>query len=629
MADSALAPARASTGALVFGAIGVVFGDIGTSPLYALKETFAGSHPLPLDRAHILGVLSLVFWSVTCIVSVKYAYYLMRADNKGQGGSLALLALINRAATNRPDIMPMVSTLGIFAAALFYGDSMITPAISVLSAVEGLEVARPELHPFIVPIAAVILFILFVIQRVGTASVGSMFGPVMVSWFIVLAVLGVKNIALQPAVLLAISPRYALAFLYHGGSTAFLALGAIVLAVTGAEALYADMGHFGRLSIRLAWYLLVCPALVLNYFGQGALLLTHPEAIKNPFFHMGPEWAALPLVILATLATVIASQAVISGAFSITQQATQLGYVPRMEIIHTSHQEFGQIYIPFVNWALMVFVLCLVLGFQSSSNLAAAYGVAVTGTMLIDTCLLAIVMTLIWRWGQFKRRTLIGIFLVVDLAFFLANAVKIPLGGWFPLLVGVALFLLMTTWKQGRSVLSERLRRDVVSFEDFAKMLSARIVRVPGVAIFLTGGTEGVPQTLLHNLKHNKVLHETNVLLTVVIADAPYVPAERRVEGRELTDGFRRLILHFGYMETPDIPKTLANASEKVLGFWYQAMNVSYFLGRETLVRAATSGLPLWRAQLFVWMARSAAGAMEFFQLPTNRVIELGTQVDI
>jgi KUP system potassium uptake protein len=626
----ASAPATSSrVGVLMFAALGVVFGDIGTSPLYAIKETFAGAHPLPLDRMHVLGVLSLVFWSIMCVVSIKYVIILMRADNRGEGGSLALLALVSQAASAQPWLAPVIGTLGIFAAALFYGDAMLAPAISVLSAVEGLKVVGPWLEPWVLPLTAIILFLLFMIQRQGTATVGTAFGAVIVVWFAALAALGLKNIALNPQVLWAFSPHHAAVFLWNDGLTGFLALGSVVLVVTGAEALYADMGHFGRLPIRLAWYLIVLPGLMLNYFGQGALLLADPKAIENPFFLMSPAWAILPMVILATLATVIASQATISGAFSITQQAIQLGYIPRMAIRHTSAKEIGQIYLPFVNWLLVICVLALVLGFQSSSNLAAAYGVAVTGTMTITTLLVGAVMRLLWNWSWRKIVLILAVFLLLDVAFFGATVTKIEHGGWFPLAVGFVLFVVLTTWKRGRSLLLARRTRAALSIDEFQKSLSERIARVPGTAIFLTRAAEGVPAALLHNLKHNKVLHERVVLLTVSIEEVPYAAPEARVTHKDFGDNLSQVVLHFGFMDTPDIPKALANASLAQLGFFYDVFATTYFVSRETVIPVDTPDMVIWRKHLYAWMTRNASGAAEFFQLPRNRVVELGAQVEI
>ena len=613
----------------MFAALGVVFGDIGTSPLYAIKETFAGAHPLPIDRPHVFGILSLVFWSIMLVVSIKYVIVMMRADNRGEGGSLALLALVSQAAAARAWLAPVIGTLGIFAGALFYGDSMITPAISVLSAVEGLKVSHPALESWVLPLTVGVLLFLFLIQRHGAGIVGALFGPVMLIWFGTLAVLGFKNVALYPQVLSALSPHHAALFFWNDGLTGFLALGSVVLVVTGAEALYSDMGHFGRLPIRLVWYLLILPALVLNYFGQGALLLARPETIENPFFHLAPEWAAIPMVVLATAATVIASQAVISGTFSVTRQAIQLGYIPRMEIIHTSAHEIGQIYVPFLNWLLLMCVTALVLGFGSSSKLAAAYGVAVTGTMLIDTLLVVAVMALLWKWSRNKILLFAGLFLAVDLAYFLACLVKVPDGGWFPLAAGFMIFVLLTTWKRGRNLLLDRRKSEALSIDEFKKSLSDRVARVPGTAIFLTRAAEGVPAALLHNLKHNKVLHERVVLLTVKMEEVPIVPPERRVTHKDFGDDFIQVTLHFGFMDTPDIPKTIANATEAQLGFFYDVFTTTYFLSRETVIPVDTTDMVIWRKYLFAWMMRNASGATEFFQLPHNRVVELGAQVEV
>ena len=614
---------------LMLGALGVVFGDIGTSPLYAIKETFAGPHPMPIDRPHVLGVLSLVFWSITCIVSFKYVMVMMRADNRGEGGSLVLLTLLERAVPPKSGMAATIGMLGIFAAALFYGDSMITPAISVLSAVEGLKVAAPKLDPYIIPLAVVILISLFLIQRRGSGVIGGLFGPVMLVWFVTLGVLGVRNIALAPQVLWAISPHHAVAFFIQDSRMAFLALGSVVLAVTGAEALYADMGHFGRGPIRSSWFALALPALVLNYFGQGGLLLANPAAIDSPFFRMAPEWAALPMVILATVATIIASQAVISGAFTVTRQAINLGFLPRMRSVHTSEREIGQIYVPALNWALMVMVLALVVGFGSSSNLAAAYGVAVTGTMVIDSALIAFVMVLVWHWRRRTILIMVGLFMTVDVAFFLANATKIPHGGWFPLAIAVTVFLLLTTWKKGRTALAERLAHDAMPVADFLTSLSDRLARVPGTAIFLSGQSDSVPLALLHNIKHNQILHERNVLMTVIVEDVPQVPEEARIDAVELGQSFRRINLHYGFMDTVDVPKALANADINKLGFFYELTKISYFLSRETLVVSRNTTLSFWRLPLFFWMSRSATTAMEYLQLPRNRVVELGTQIEI
>ncbi len=617
---------RASLITLIFGAIGVVYGDIGTSPLYALKDCFSGTHPLPVDPEHVLGVLSLVFWSVTIVVSFKYTILMMKADNRGQGGSLALLALVE-GQTRNTWLAPIVTVLGIFAAALFYGDSMITPAITVLGAVEGLEVALPGLTKFIIPITVAICVFLFAIQSSGTAKIGRLFGPVMVTWFSVLTLIGVLNIIEAPRVMSALNPIYAVQFFMKDGLVAFLALGAVVLALTGAEALYADMSHFGCKPIRRAWFMFVGPALIINYFGQGALLLNNPEAAKNPFFEMVPQWAALPMVGLSTIAAIVASQAVISGAFSVTRQAMQLGFLPRMSTIHTSETEEGQIYIPFVNWMLLFSVVVLVLGFQSSTQLAAAYGVAVTGTMTIDTILLAMVIFMIWRWKVWQGVIVVGGLLTVDLAFLGANATKITHGGWFPLAVGVATFVLLVTWKKGRALLAARLREESLPVETFLKSLGTSVTRVTGTAIFMTGGADGVPHALLHNMKHNKVVHERVVFLTVMIEDIPHVDVLQRISVQHLGRRFYRVILHYGYLDDTDVPAALKFAKD--FGLEFNDMDTSYFLGRETLIPSERPGMALWREGLFAWMSRSATSAMDFFKLPVNRVVELGTQVEI
>ncbi|MDR3438399.1 potassium transporter Kup [Telmatospirillum sp.] len=623
---------KSSFGALLIGALGIVYGDIGTSPLYTLHECFAGAYPLEVDRANILGILSLIFWSINLIVSVKYVIVTMRANNRGEGGSLALLAMLHQAAERHPWLPPIVSTLGIAAASLFYGDSTITPAVSVLSAIEGLQVAAPALEDYILPITIAILVVLFAIQRKGTAMVGSMFGPVMIVWFIVLAVLGLKNIAKAPLVLAAISPHYAALFLYNHGLTGFLSLGAVVLAVTGGEALYADMGHFGRTPIAIAWYFLVLPALVLNYFGQGALLLSDAKALENPFFLLAPSWALVPLVILAGLATVIASQAVISGAFSITAQAMQLGYLPRMRILHTSAKEKGQIYIPFLNSLLAVFVIALVLGFRTSTNLAGAYGIAVTGTMGITTVMVGMVAAYIWGWKSRMAYGLLGLFLIVDLSFFAANTTKIVNGGWFPLAMGVIIFILLMTWKRGRSLVFARREDGTMPIEDFVTSVvgSPNISRPKGTAIFLTSSVRDfIPPALMHNLKHNQVLHQITVLLTIIVEDIPHVAPAERITSAHVSDGIFRVMVRFGFMDETNVPRALANASEHQLGFFYEPMRLSYFLSRETIITGDHPGMDPVRHALFAWMSRSASSAMEFFALPVNRVVELGDQIEI
>ena len=614
--------------ALSLGALGVVFGDIGTSPLYAIKETFAGPHPLPIDRIHILGVLSLVFWTIMLIVTIKYVAIMMRVDNRGEGGSLALRAVLERTVGDQP-IGRTVAMLSLFAAALFYGDCMITPAISVLSAVEGLNVAAPALRVFIVPITVGILIALFLLQRRGTGAIGSLFGPIMLLWFIVLGITGVGGISKYPGVLAAVSPHYAVAFIFHDGLTAFLAFGSVFLAVTGAEALYTDMGHFGRVPIRVAWYCVALPGLILNYFGQGALLLSDPTAIDNPFFRLVPEWLSGAMVAFAAVAAIIASQAVISGAFSVTQQAVNLGYLPRLRTIYTSDEERGQIYLPAVNWMLLAFVSALVLSFGSSSSLAAAYGIAVTGSMMLDGILITMVAVYVWKWSVRKALLVFGIFLIIDATFLAANATKIPYGGWFPLAIAVCTYLLLTTWKAGRARLVAREKAGGMSIEELLSSLGDKTAKVSGTAIFLTSKSGGVPAALLHNLKHNKVLHEHNILLTVVVDDAPRVPEDKRIEAEDIGHGFRRLILRYGYRDVMDVPRTLACANESNLGFFYLPMGISYFISRETLIAVPSPAMGLMRKRLFLFMWRTAVSAMEFFHLPTNRVVELGSQATV
>ncbi|MBK6358093.1 MAG: potassium transporter Kup [Betaproteobacteria bacterium] len=611
--------------AITVAAIGVVFGDIGTSPLYALKEIFNGHHPIPVTPENILGVLSLVFWAIIVLVTIKYVAIIMRADNRGEGGSLALLALVTEKAKN-PRLAWIITLLGIFAAALFYGDSMITPAISVLSAVEGLEIITPDLKPYVIPITLGILTGLFFIQKHGTGAMGKLFGPVMVAWFAVLAILGVLQIVHNPAVLLALNPLFAVFFISEHPGLAFLALGSVVLAVTGGEALYTDMGHFGRFPIRLAWFGFVMPALVLNYFGQGALLLVEPEAIASPFFHLAPDWALIPMVGLATAATVIASQAVISGAFSVARMSIQMGLLPRMQIIHTSGMEEGQIYVPFTNWSLYLAVVALVIGFKSSSNLAAAYGIAVTGTMLIDTILVAFVMVLIWKWNKLLVALVAGSLLVVDIAFFAANAIKIPEGGWFPLVIGLVSFTVLTTWRRGRRMVSEEMAKQSIPMDDFIESIDG-VHRIYGTAIFMTSAKDGVPPALLHNLKHNQVLHERVVLVTVQTTDTPIVNDMERIYLHRMQKGFMRLIVRYGFMESPDIPGALELC--KGHGERFDMMETTFYLSRETIVPSMARGMLPARARLFAVMSKNATSASDFFHIPTNRVVELGTQLVI
>ncbi|WP_448662095.1 potassium transporter Kup [Sphingomonas sp. CJ20] len=611
---------------LALGAIGVVFGDIGTSPLYALKESFIGHHPLAVDRPHIFGVLSLIFWTMMLVVTIKYVFIILRADNKGEGGSLALLALIGRKlGQNRWSAA--IASLGVIATALFYGDAIITPAVSVLSAVEGLTVVQSGLAPLVLPIAIVILIALFAIQSHGTAAMGKMFGPVMVVYFLVLAVLGVMGIARAPEILWALSPHYAVQFFLLDPKLAFLALGSVVLAVTGAEALYADMGHFGRKAISISWLYAAFPCLMLNYLGQSALLLTTPSAVENPFFLMAPDWARLPLVILATMATVIASQAVISGAFSVSQQAVQLGFLPRLRILHTSAKAAGQIYIPLVNWALLFLVILLVLGFKTSSNLAAAYGIAVTGTMLITACMLGVLTATVWKWPPVVSVLVTGTFLLVDGLYFASNATKIPDGGWFPLLVAAVAFTLLTTWAKGRRLVRARLQESAMPFDLFIRSAGLAAQRVQGTSVFLASTADGIPPSLLHNLKHNRVLHERVVVLTVAIEGVPHFPQEKRAEVTDLGSGFYRIVLRHGFMDEVDVPGDLARIDGA--GGPFKPMETSYFLARQTLIASSRPGMAIWREKLFAWMVRNAESAMEFFKLPTNRVIELGSQVEI
>ncbi|WP_210529653.1 potassium transporter Kup [Rubellimicrobium arenae] len=610
---------------LAVGAVGVVFGDIGTSPLYAMKESFIGPHPLVLDEMHIYGVLSLIFWTMTLVVTLKYVAIVLRADNRGEGGSLALLALVSRGLGGQRSTALLV--LGVLATALFYGDAIITPAISVLSAVEGLTVVEARLEPLVLPLALIILVGLFLIQARGTARVGSVFGPIVLVYFATLAILGVANMVHHPEILGILNPLWAVRFFALDPALAFLALGSVVLAVTGAEALYADMGHFGRRPIALSWLTLVWPCLMLNYMGQGALLLDQPEAISNPFYLMAPDWARLPLVLIATLATVIASQAVISGAFSVTHQAVQLGLLPRIRTLHTSESAAGQIYIPSVNWILMGLVGLLVLAFQESTRLASAYGIAVTGTMFITTCLLGILAITIWRWNRWLVASVIGPFLLVDGAYLASNLTKIPDGGWFPLLVGAVVFTILTTWSAGRRLLQERLAEGSTPLEVVVRSAGRSAIRVPGTAVFMTSNPVAVPPALLHNLKHNRVLHDRNVLLTVVVEEIPRVAPLRRAETVQLGDGFWRVILHYGFMEEVDVPAALAEVS--TCGAPFRVMETSFFLGRQTLIASDRPGMAIWREKLFALMVRNAASAMEFFRLPTNRVVELGSQVEI
>ena len=621
----------ASKAALAFGAIGIVFGDIGTSPLYAFRETFVGPNPLALDRAHVLGVVSLIFWSMTLVVAIQYVTILMRADNKGQGGSLALVALISRS-ISKSRYGWVAVLLGVFATSLFYGDSMITPAISVLSAVEGLTVVNHQLDPFVIPIALALLIALFMLQARGTAKVGALFAPVMIVYFTVIASMGAWQIFQTPDILYALNPYHAVNFFLLDGWLAFLALGSVVLAVTGSEALYSDMGHFGRGPMRLSWFGFVMPCLLLNYFGQGAMIIGLPpeqaaQAIQSPFFFLADEQWRLPLVFLATAATFIASQAVISGAFSITHQAIQMGFIPRLNIRHTSETEGGQIYIPSVNWALMIAVIILVLWFQNSSNLASAYGIAVTGAVTIDTLLMGALFVGVWKWKWWYALPVVLVFLIVDGAYFAANLVKVPDGGWFPLVVGLVAFTLLTTWARGRKLMRERMSEHALPMEIFAKSAKNSALRVPGTAIFMASSTAGVPSALLHNIKHNKVLHERVIILTVEIADEPYVDPHKRCDFTDMGDGFYRAVLRYGFMEETNVPNGLKSMER--CGGKFDMMQTSFFLSRQTLLASEKPAMPIWREKIFAWLLRNSASAMDFFKLPTNRVVELGSQVEI
>ncbi|MES2090980.1 MAG: potassium transporter Kup [Pseudomonadota bacterium] len=613
--------------ALTLGAIGIVYGDIGTSPLYALKEVFAHGHLQPTHE-NILGILSIMFWTLTVIVSLKYVTLILRADNNGEGGLIAMLALASTAVKDQPALRQVLLAIGIFGTAIFFGDGVITPAISVLSAVEGMEVAAPGLKRFVVPITLVVLTVLFLVQKHGTGGIGKFFGPITVAWFVVLAWLGGMHILENPAVLVALSPQYAVGFIIKHTGLAFIALGAVVLCATGAEALYADMGHFGKKPIRLAWFMLVMPSLVLNYFGQGAMLLEHPENVGNPFFEMAPQWALYPLVILATFATVIASQALISAAFSVTKQVIQLGYLPRLRILHTSVDETGQIYIPFVNWSLYGCIVMAVVFFGSSSKLAAAYGITVTIDMLITTVMTFFVIRYAWRLALPLCIFATGFFFAIDVTFFGANAIKVIDGGWFPLLIGAVMFMLMMTWKQGRALLSERLRTDSIDLHPFLDaVFSSPPTRVAGTAVFLNADAGTTPNALLHNLKHNKVLHAQNLFVTVKSHEVPWISLSDRIEIEVLGHDCWQVMLHYGFKNEPDVPEALKLLKEH--GVIIEDMETSYFLSRDIVIPTIGSGMAPWREKLFASMHRNASGAADFLSLPTNRVIEMGSKVEI
>ena len=618
---------RSGLAGLTLAAVGVVYGDIGTSPLYALKEVFAHGH-VRLTAENIYGVLSLVFWTLTVVVSVKYVLLILRADNNGEGGLIAMLALASQAVKSRPALRRRLLLLGIFGTAIFFGDGVITPAISVLSAVEGLGVATPALRPYVVPVTLVVLTGLFMVQRRGTASVGRLFGPVMVVWFIVLAVLGLQHIVENPAILWALSPHYALVFLLGNPAVAFIALGSVVLCVTGAEALYADMGHFGKKPIRLAWFSLAMPALVLNYFGQGAMLLEHPSKVGNPFFEMAPGWALYPLIGLATCATVIASQALITAAFSVTKQAIQLGYLPRLRILHTSVKEAGQIYVPFINWALYVCIVIAVVVFQSTTKLAAAYGIAVTIDMLITTTMTFFVIRYGWKYPWSLCFAATGFFFIVDFVYFSANVVKVLDGGWFPVAIGAVMFLLMMTWKQGRKLMAARLREDAIDLTSFLEaVFVSPPTRVQGTAVFLVSEQGITPNALLHNLKHNKVLHATNLFVTVKQHEVPWIRFDKRCEMAPLGHDCWQVTLNFGFKNEPDVPEALALLERQ--GCVIDVMDTSYFLSRDIVIPTIGSGMAAWREKLFAGMHRNAAAAADFLSLPTNRVVELGSKLEI
>ncbi|WP_147653620.1 potassium transporter Kup [Vulcaniibacterium gelatinicum] len=636
MANTATASANGAQGhgqiglfGLIVGAIGVVFGDIGTSPLYTLKEAFSPHYGLTADHDTVLGILSLVFWALMLVVTLKYVTIIMRADNEGEGGIMALMALAERTFAKGSRSAYLVGIVGIFGASLFFGDGVITPAISVLSAVEGLEVVAPELHDWIVPVTVAVLAALFMTQRYGTAKVGKVFGPVTSLWFLSLAALGVLNILHEPEVLEAVNPWWAVRFFAEHSWHGIFILGAVVLAVTGGEAIYTDMGHFGARPIRWAWYFFVLPSLMLNYLGQGALVLEDPAAIRNPFYIGVPEWGRIPMIVLATAATVIASQAVITGAYSVARQAMQLGYIPRMQIRHTSEATIGQIYIPAINWAMMVVVILLVLGFGSSSALATAYGISVSATMLIDTLLLAIVARALWpRWRVWVLPLCVP-FLFIDAAFVTANGAKILQGGWFPVVLGIVLFTLLRTWRRGRLLLQEEIRKEGIQLDTFLPgLMLAPPVRVPGTAVFLTADKTVVPHALLHNLKHNKVLHERNVLLTVETLNVPYAPQDKRLKIESIGENFYRVLVRFGFMETPDVPLALMRSCDQG-GIHFDPMDTTYFASRETVVPARRKGMPIWRDRLFAFMHRNAAPATGFFRIPGNRLVELGAQVEI
>ena len=622
-----MSASKSSLPALTLGAIGVVYGDIGTSVLYSVKEVFGSGH-VPFTPENVYGILSIFVWTLTVIVSIKYVLLVLRADNNGEGGLVAMLALASQSVKDKPELRKVLLLLGIFGTCLFYGDGVITPAISVLSAVEGMEIVSPHFRKYVIPITLVILFLLFVVQKRGTAGIGKFFGPITLLWFLVLAVLGISHIVENPSVLWAISPHYAVRFIVDQPGTAFIILGAVVLCVTGAEALYADLGHFGKKPIRLAWFFVVMPSLILNYFGQGALLLAHPEAVKNPFFMMAPDWALLPLVALATLATVIASQALITGAFSVTKQVIQLGYLPRLQIRHTNVKAAGQIYMPFVNWGLFVAIVLAVVMFKSSSNLAAAYGIAVCTDMLITTILTFYVIRHGWKYPLWLCVLATGFFFVVDFAFWASNLLKFMDGGWFPLAIGAAIFTLMLTWKEGRRLLSAKLREDSIDLQSFLEaVFVSPPTRVEGTAVFLTSDPGAVPNALLHNLKHNKVLHEHNLFVTVRSHEVPWIGMDKRLAIESLGHDCWQVVIHYGFKNDPDVPRALENLRGR--GCEIEAMTTSYFLSRDTVIPTIGSGMAPWREKLFAQMHHNASAAADFLNLPNNAVVEMGSKIEI
>ena len=618
---------KSSSAALVLGAIGIVYGDIGTSVLYAIKEIFGHGH-VPFTNENVYGMLSMIFWTMTVIVSIKYVVLVLRADNEGEGGLVAMLALASRAVSDRPQLRSVLLAIGIFGTALFYGDGVITPAISVLSAVEGLEVVSPHFKGYVIPITLVVLFCLFAVQKRGTAGIGKFFGPITLAWFLVLAVLGISQIVTHPEILAAVSPHYMVRFVWDNPGISFIVLGAVVLCVTGAEALYADMGHFGKRPIRIAWFSVVMPCLVLNYFGQGALLLGNPEAVKNPFFMMAPEWALVPLVLMATAATVIASQAMLTGAFSVTRQVIQLGYLPRLRIEHTSVRSAGQIYIPFVNWSLFVTIVLAVVMFRNSSNLAAAYGIAVTTDMLITTVLTFFVIRFAWKLPLLLCIGATAIFFVIDFAFFASNLLKLPQGGWFTVMIGLFVFTLMITWKEGRRLMGETQRTDAIDLRSFLDaVFVSPPARVEGTAVFLTAEPGITPNALLHNLKHNKVLHEQNLFVTVRNHEVPWISMDKRIEIEALGHHCWQVIVHYGFKNDVDLPRALENA--RLRGCQLEPMTTSYFLSRDVVIPTLGSGMAPWREKLFAQMHHNASGAANFLNLPNNAVVELGSKIEI